>query len=521
MFRKIISFLLALSLIFCCFGCGKKTDEPEISYDEDEQIVVDTTDDFFAINYSSQDTMNPYSTNSALNQIAGELVYEQLIQQDDSFQPMPGLFLSWSSEDGFTWSFQAALGRLFHDGHALTAEDIVYSINCARESGLYAARLRYVTDVAAAEDGSIVITLSRANTQFPALLTLPVIENNAMTYAFPSGTGPYRYSDDHTCLLEFPDHPDFESLPIDIFYLREYSTMEDVINAFDNSDLDLVCNDPTGESDLSFSSVNESRQYNTTNLQYIAFNTGSRFFSDPVYRKAIRTAVDRSYAVSLLNDGAVAAALPLHPASPLYDETLAGGLGYDMSLTASALTNAKVLDYDGDGEREYLAHEGSTEATELHLSLLVCSDSKQKTAVCNKMASDLNQIGVSMTVNALPWEEYLEALQIGNFDLYYGEVRLTADFDLSPMLVAGGAVNYGDVTNPIYGTAIDAYLAADAVGRRDACRTLLETIVDNAPIVPVCFEKHEVCAHRGVVGGIAPTQSNVFQNISSWTINLK
>ena len=76
----------------------------------------------------------------------------------------------------------------------------------------------------------------------------------------------------------------------------------------------------------------------------IAFNTASRFFSNPEYRRAFQTAVDRAYAVSLLGDCAVASALPVHPASPYFDETLVGGQGYDMSVTASALTDAKVLD---------------------------------------------------------------------------------------------------------------------------------------------------------------------------------
>jgi peptide/nickel transport system substrate-binding protein len=110
----------------------------------------------------------------------------------------------------------------------------------------------------------------------------------------------------------------------------------------------------------------------------------------------------------------------------------------DMGVTSTALTNAGVVDYDGDGQREYLYSETSTEATDLNLSLLVCSDSTQKTAVANKLAADLRQIGVNVEVKGLPWEEYLEALAAGNFDLYYGELRLTADFDLTPLLVTGG-----------------------------------------------------------------------------------
>ena len=253
--HRLITILLLFSLLLALAGCGKKETEPEISYDEEEQVVADKTDDLFALNYSAQSAMNPYTTDNIHNQRVAQLVYENLVQLDDSFQPQPGLFLSWASEDGIVWNFQPDLSRVFHDGHQLTADDIVYSINCAKESAIYTARLRSIVDVTAWEDGTVVVTLDRPNTQFPALLTIPVIDNNSLSYSYHSGTGPYFFGDEYNTLLRYNEHPNAKDLPIDVIVLREYAAMEDVINAFDNSDLDLVCNDPSGESDLSFSSV--------------------------------------------------------------------------------------------------------------------------------------------------------------------------------------------------------------------------------------------------------------------------
>ena len=52
--KRLMILLLSLSLLLC--ACGTKTAEPEISYDEEEPVVVDQTDDIFAINYNSQDS---------------------------------------------------------------------------------------------------------------------------------------------------------------------------------------------------------------------------------------------------------------------------------------------------------------------------------------------------------------------------------------------------------------------------------------------------------------------------------
>ena len=35
---------------------------------------------------------------------------------------------------------------------------------------------------------------------------------------------------------------------------------------------------------------------------------------------------------------------------------------------------------------------------------------------------------------AVPWDTFLTRLESGDFDLYYGECRLTADWDLTALL---------------------------------------------------------------------------------------
>ena len=102
-----------------------------------------------------------------------------LTQLTDAFEAEPGLFTEWSSDDGETWTFTVDTERAFHDGHVLTAQDAAYSIRTAMASSLYASRLSAVKEVKDNDDGTVTVTLSRANTQFPALLNIPVIENDA------------------------------------------------------------------------------------------------------------------------------------------------------------------------------------------------------------------------------------------------------------------------------------------------------------------------------------------------------
>lgn len=517
--RQTLLLALAAALLLSCFGCGKQEESAgETGGTSQQEEAASNSDGLFTLNYSASDGLNPYVTTNVWNQTVCQLVYETLTEVDEAYTAQPRLFTQWTTENGVDWVFTVDTTRVFHDGHILTAQDAAYSIQCARDSSLYSARLKAIEEVAAQEDGTVKVTLSAANTQLPVLLNIPVIENNALGSTYPSGTGPYRYGEGYTNLVQFADHPDAASMPVDTIYLKEYTSMEEIINAFDDKLLDLVLNDPTSDIDLSFSSVNETRQYSTTNLQYVGFNTNSSFFLNSAYRSALRCAIDRAYAVSLLGDAAVATALPVHPVSPLYNEQLAATMEYDLDACRTALDACKVVDYDGDGKREFMA--GETDVQEISLTFLVCSDSAEKTGMAKKIAEDLESLGLSVTVKALGWDNYCKALSEGKFDLYYGEVKLSADFDLSALLRAGGSMNYGGVTNSGYGDVIDAYLAASDDGRQAACDAMLQYVADNAPILPVCFEKHEVCTHRGTVGGFAPTQYNIFYNLTNWTIDL-
>ena len=156
---------------------------------------------------------------------------------------------------------------------------------------------------------------------------------------------------------------------------------------------------------------------------------------------------------------------------------------------------------------------------DISLSLIVYADSTFKVSMANKIAADLTSIGIPVKVREMSWDNYQAALKGGRYDLYYGEVALPADFDLSALLKSGGALNYGGISTGTYADVISAYLAAPDTGRAAACRTMLQTISDTAPIVPICFEKHCLYVHRGAVGGFSPTKYNIFRNITDWKIS--
>lgn len=127
------------------------------------------------------------------------------------------------------------------------------------------------------------------------------------------------------------------------------------------------------------------------------------------YRQPFNYVVDRAFAVALLHDCAVASALPVHPASTLFDSSLNESLAYDLDKAKKMFDDLKIVDYDGDGEREYMP-DGSS-PLDISLSLIVYADSTFKVSMANKIAADLTSIGIPVKVREMSWDNYQAGAQ--------------------------------------------------------------------------------------------------------------
>ncbi len=521
--QKITAALLALLLIFVS-GCSSAPEAGGFdgavatgSIGQDLRTGY-AADNVFSLKCNFSSPANPLTTRSEDNQLVGELVYETLFTIGDDFTWDYGLVTEFEATGGTWWVFTIDPARRFSDGSALTAEDCAYSLKLARTSPKYASRLSLIYGVSALSETQFAVSTAYANSQFPVLLSIPVVKKNSAVRERPLGTGMYQYSEDGASLVGNPYNPSAESLPLSTIYLKEYTEVEDSIAAFEDSLIDLVLNDPTGVNDYGYGSANEIRYYPTSNMHYLGINQESRFLQYATYRYALNFAVDRAYIVEeLLGGDAVPATLPMAPSSALYDADYAEKLHYSMEKCLQVLSNGNVRDHDDDGKLEYVV---TGINIEININFIVCSDSTPKVEAARMIAEGLRGIGVDVTLRELDWNDYMKALEEGDFDIYYGEVLLTPDWNLIEMFREEGGLNYCKVKDATYTDYIYQYLEASDELRRQCADSMCRYIAETAAIIPICFEKQEVITHRGAVSGIDANQYGVFRNFENWKINL-
>lgn len=522
---RLPALFLAIALVFCgCASLEIVPDQDEDLGDEGTNVGAELTsgyaaDNIFSVNYNSNSSMNPLVSTRSANLAVMPLIYDSLFTVDENYNWEYSLATDCRSEDGKCWIIKVDTTRTFHDGRSFSAHDAAYSIARARYGKLYDKRLSDFIGVSAIDNETVMINILKPNYQFPALLDFPIIPDGSIDDFSPPGTGPYKVSDDFSCLERYSGHPLYSEMPIDKIHLKEYHAAADIISAYEDSLIDIVINDPNSINSLGYGSANETRYFATTNMHYIGYNMESPFFQSPGRRVAVTYAVNRTSIVTDILDGcATAATLPISPMSSLYNDSYAARFGYNMEKFQRVLNNSGVEDIDDDGKMEYIVTGIEMEAD---VVFLVCNDSSKKIAAAREIAENLRSVGVNVTMQELAWNDYIKALEEGKFDMYYGEVRLSADFDLSCLLTEGGSSAYSRAYDESWAQAVNEYLAApDESTRKMQCDLMCQTIAENAPITPVCFERQQVLTHRGIVSGVSATQNNIFRNFQDWTINL-
>ena len=520
--RKVLCLLLcAASLLLSACGGSAATDPdsliPQSTKGKDVTRAA-AADKLFSLNWNEEFSLNPILATNHSNQLLCDLVYENMVELDDNFNVIPNILDEGMPNDDATyWTFKINPDHVFHDGTPVTGADIRYSLERAvatqdRFRGRFSSYQGSGYD-----DAHFYVTLGIGDTQFAKLLNIPVIKSGTMDIKPPVGSGPYNYREDGHALVAYEGYPGYEELPVDTIHLVAFTTADEILSNFEDGVIDAVTNDPSSYTNLGYSSSNEIRNFNTTNLHYIMFNEEGLIGRYSGFRQAMLYAFDRQYwAETLMHGNAVAAAVPMHPACADYPAEYATALGYNLDTCRVVLENAGIRDYDDDGMLEYM----SGTAQDIDVNFIVCSDSSAKSGVARRFAADMESIGLKVTVRELTWDEYLTALEEGDFDMYYGEVKLRNNFDLTELLDPDSDLNYSRSMDKGYVAMINNYLSCAAAQRSAVYKQLCEYINANGALISIGFEDQQLIVHRGVIRGLAPNAGNPLYDFQHWEIML-
>ncbi|WP_372885791.1 ABC transporter substrate-binding protein [Shimia sp.] len=338
----------------------------------------------------------------AIDQVLYANVFEGLTRFGPDGSINPGLAESWEiSDDGLTYTFHLRQGVSFHDGTAMDAEDVVFSLDRARAEDSTNAQKALFADIAsvsASDPHTVVVTLAKPNGSFlfnmawgDAVIVAP--ESIAGIKESPVGTGPFKFVEwvkgDR---IEIARNDAYwgEAVALDAATFRFISDPTAAFAAMMSEDVDVFPVFPAPENLMQFEADPRFQVLvgSTEGETILSTNNKMPPLDDLRVRKAIAHAIDRQAII----DGAMfgfGTPIGTHfaPHNPDYLD-LTGNSAHDPAM-------AKAL----------LAEAGFAEGFTTTLKLPPPSYARRGGEI---IAAQLRAVGITVEISNLEWAQWLE-----------------------------------------------------------------------------------------------------------------
>lgn len=434
------------------------------------------------------------------------LLFSGLMRWDPNDGLVTDLAESYTiSDDQKTYTFILRTDATWHDGKAVTAEDVVFTYQ-AIQNPEYRSPLAVSfggTGVEAADDRTVIFSLAEPFAPFLSTLTIGILPSHvwsnvpaasaqlALANLNPIGSGPYTFeklTKDTRGVIRsmtlirnktfYRGAPSIERLTFNF-----YSDTHELVDALQNKNVQ-------GASYLAYEdarAMSGERGYQVlfpTLPQFTAAflnDRHSKILQDDNVRQALNLAIDKNTLIaSMLGGQGAVIGSPILPGMPGYDATV-GQTTFD---TTAAIA---LLEKSG-----YTLAEGATVRTKSDTALaltLTTVDNAELTAVADALKTAWNSIGFEITVVIVDSDALQnDTLKNRNYDILLSGMLYSADQDPYAFWHSSQAaypgLNLAQFASSKVDKAIESARATnDLTARAEAYASIATVIAEEYPAV--------------------------------------
>lgn len=487
---------------------------------------------------SDLQAFNPLvNTDAYTGELINNALFMTLVRFDESLEYEPWLASGW------TWTGDTAVTMWLRpevrwsDGRAVTAHDVAFTLERARDPATAYPRPDLVADWLVAEvvDSLTVRFLVRPHadplTTWTELAIVPahvldtVPAERMRTAAFnrqPVTSGPFRLAGgtpNQQWVLEA--NPDFPAPLGGRPYLDRVVWRVIPENAAQVTELE------TGRADLILSPraeqlatldarpglraiVKPSRRY-----IFVGWNGAHAPLDDARVRRALTLATDRQTMLKGLRAGYGTLAFgPIAPHHWAYDEELAP-LPFDAGAARALLDSAAVRDRDGDGLRE------RPDGTLWQLELSIPANNAFNRDIAQKLQSDLAAVGVRVRIRQIDFATLID--DVSSPERRFDGVIMGWEADLRPALrdlfhseSIGGPFQLASYSNPAVDSLLDRLDGTtDRTTARDLWAAVQARLREDQPWMFLWYAP-DLHVIRDNVRGVSMDVRGAFTNLADW-----
>ena len=491
---KIVALILCLCLLFssCSGNTGNEETTSGESMSENQQNVgtENNNNENITLPYNRTDGLNPFFAKSHENLYICALLFQPLYTTDSTYIANTVIAESINVTEK-TATVRLRQGVVCKNSTYINAEDVVYSFNMAKKSYAWSDNLNNVVSAQAVGMYTVEFTLNHKDIYVSGKLNFPVVKTGTADNetSTPIGSGSYYYQDEK--LINTLNKGK-------VIHLSPIGTRDSAENAMNIGVTDVFFNDMTECDYTATSSTKYDVQLN--NMVYLGLNNSNGALNNHI-RNAIAAKIDsEKIALSSYQGHATAVKLPLNPESSIADEVTAIKTTGDINLANNIIDRCGYTRYSGRAK--------TNGAYVLSFTLIVNKENKFRVAAAYNIADSLNECGFLITVQTLPFSEYMERISSGNYDMYLGEVKLDYTMDISQFFISGNPLNSGVDSDDIAATQYFKYRAGELTPVE-----YYEIFVEQYPFIPVVFRKGYVAISDKVKLNLKELPYNLYNGL--------
>jgi peptide/nickel transport system substrate-binding protein len=467
---------------------------------------------------SSPANLDPRVGTDGQSEHIDELLFDGLVERDANFHFTPALAEGWEQPDPLTLVFHLRAGVKFDDGRALTARDVVWTIESMTNPGRTgavispkAASYASVEKVEARDERMVVFHLKQPDNFLLTNLSTGAIgivpEGSGREFwQHPVGTGPFRFVSqqiDQEVVIE-RNPLSWAALP-KIERVR-FAVVPDAITEsleLEKGSGDVAVNSLPTDSLPVLAARPNLRLEDTggTQVQYLAFNLRDALLKDVRVRQAIACAIDRDLLIETLLLGHAQPAASLLPVSHWAFTGDVERYGYDPARAA------KLLDAAG-----YAAGPGGVR---IHLTMKTSTDEGTR-LLAAVLQQQLAGVGIALELRSYEFATFYSDVSRGAFQMYSlrwiggNEQPDIFSYAFSTARFTPKGANRGHYSNPHLDVLLDEAAASQEMARRRTDYVEAQQILArDLPAINLWY-RDTVVVHNRRLTHVEPTPSGSF-----------
>ena len=485
---------------------------------EDEEIIKE-----ISLGIAEFDTINPLLSNNKHVQEISKIIFDPLFELDEEYKISKCLVRDWAKTSEVTYLLKLRNDIKWSDGQKFIADDVIFTIDILKQTpSIYAYNVQYVIRADKIDDETLQITLDHEMPFFEYNLIFPIMNkkyyegqdfNTTEKNNFPIGTGKYKITQNNNeeIILNKNEYYYGDTLTLETIKIGKYTNLGELYNAFKLGKVDLLTTTNIKIQDYIGTIGYNIKEIPGREYDFLAINTQNPVLSKKEVRQAISCAINKENIIaSLYNNKYKQTNYPLD-----YGNWLKGE---ESTYNYNVEQAKQILEQNG-----WIFKNNKWQKTEnystktISFRLIVQASNQTRLAVAEMIKSNLEEIGIKVSLVKASDNQYQYYLQNKNYDMILTGTTESLSPNLETYFGANNLANYNNEELTSIMNEVKNITKEDLL--KEKYKRIRQIYNDEVPYIGLYNSYYAVASSWNLRGNITANWYNIFMDINNWYKN--